>query len=177
MDAEGPRSIFPDALNPALFTNNVWYGPPKTETGRPENIYSLDTRGLTQLTDATGDPVRLALQVGDGVTLPDGKGTIQLDGWERWVKLQVGDTPGVTISLVALGLAVTGLCLSLFVRPRRVWVRVRSGGDGHSLVEVGGLDRAMAGGSERGRRGARRGAARLDDRAKWGFRDLRYTRA
>ena len=143
VDQEGPRSIFPDALNPALFTN-VWYGPPKTETGRPENVYSLDTRGLTQLTGATGEPVRLELLVGDGVTLPDGKGTIQLDGWERWVKLQVGDTPGVTISLVALGFAVTGLCLSLFVRPRRLWVRVRSGSGGHSLVEVGGLDRADA---------------------------------
>ena len=45
--------------------------------------------------------MRLALTVGDGVTLPDGKGTIQLDGWVRWVKLQVGDTPGVTISLAA----------------------------------------------------------------------------
>ena len=133
----------PDALNPALFSN-VWYGPPKTETGRPENVYSLDTRGLTQLKDATGEPVRLELQVGDGVTLPDGKGSIQLDGWERWVKLQVGDTPGVTISLVALGFAVTGLCLSLFVRPRRVWVRVRGEQDGHSVVEVGGLDRADA---------------------------------
>ena len=26
--SEGPRSVFPDAFNPALFTN-VWYGPPK----------------------------------------------------------------------------------------------------------------------------------------------------
>ena len=143
LDEEGPRSVFPDPLNPELFTN-VWYGPPRTETGRPENVYSLDTRGLTQLTDADGEPVRLQLKVGEGVTLPDGKGSIRFDGWERWVKLQVGDTPGVTISLVALGFAVTGLCLSLFVRPRRVWVRVRSGSDGHSVVEVGGLDRADA---------------------------------
>ncbi len=37
-----------------------------------------------------------------------------------------------------------GLCLSLFVRPRRVWVRVREATDGNSLVEVGGLDRADA---------------------------------
>ena len=50
----------------------------------------------------------------------------------------------MTISLVALGFAVAGLCLSLFVRPRRVWVRVRCVDDGHSLVEVGGLDRADA---------------------------------
>jgi cytochrome c biogenesis protein len=50
----------------------------------------------------------------------------------------------VTISLVALAFAVAGLCLSLFVRPRRLWVRGRSADDGHNLVEVGGLDRADA---------------------------------
>ena len=57
------------------------------------------------------------------MNLPDGKGSIQLDGWVRWVKLQIGATPGVPISLIALGFAVAGLCLSLFVRPRRVWIR------------------------------------------------------
>ena len=48
------------------------------------------------------------------------------------------------ISLVAMAAAVAGLCLSFFVRPRRVWVRVREEADGRSLVEVGGLDRADA---------------------------------
>jgi cytochrome c biogenesis protein len=140
---QGPQSIFPDALNPALFVN-VWHGPPKVETGRPENVYSLDTAGLSQLKDADGQPVRISLKVGDGVNLPDGKGSIQLDGWVRWVKLQIGATPGVPISLIALGFAVTGLCLSLFVRPRRVWIRVRGTDQGNKVVEVGGLDRADA---------------------------------
>ncbi|HET9302108.1 MAG TPA: cytochrome c biogenesis protein ResB, partial [Propionibacteriaceae bacterium] len=143
LDDQGPRSIFPDALNPALFVN-VWYGPPKVETGRPENVYSLDTTGLSQLKEADGQPVRIGLKVGDGVNLPGGKGSIQLDGWVRWVKLQIGATPGVPISLIALGVAVMGLCLSLFVRPRRVWIRIRSGEAGPSVVEVGGLDRADA---------------------------------
>ena len=143
VDEQGPRSVFPDAFDPALFTN-VWFGPPKDETGRPENVYTLDTAGMTPLTEPGGDRVRLALKVGQGVTLPDGKGSIQLDGWTRWVKLQISDTPGVGISLVALAFAVAGLCLSLFVRPRRVWVRVRPDEDGHNLVEVGGLDRADA---------------------------------
>ena len=140
---QGPQSIFPDALNPALFVN-VWHGPPKVETGRPENVYSLDTAGLTQLKEADGQPVRIGLNVGDGVNLPDGKGSIQLDGWVRWVKLQIGAAPGVPISLIALGFAVTGLCLSLFVRPRRVWIRVRGADQGRRVVEVGGLDRADA---------------------------------
>jgi cytochrome c biogenesis protein len=143
LDAQGPHSVFPDALNPALFVN-AWYGPPKVETGVPENVYSLDTRGLTRFTEADGAPLRIALQPGDGVKLPNGKGSIQLDGWTRWVKLQVGDTPGVPISLAAIGFAVAGLCLSLFVRPRRVWIRVRTPGPGPSVVEVGGLDRADA---------------------------------
>jgi cytochrome c biogenesis protein len=104
----------------------------------------LDSAGLSQLKQTDGQPVRIALKVGDGVNLPDGKGSIQLDGWVRWVKLQIGDTPGVPISLIALGFAVAGLCLSLFVRPRRVWIRVRDGEPGHRVLEVGGLDRADA---------------------------------
>ena len=124
--------------------DSVWYGPPRTETGRPENVYSLDTAGMTPLRGDNGDLARLALKVGQGATLPDGKGSIQLDGWVRWVKLQVSDTPGVPISLAAIAAAVSGLCLSLFVRPRRVWVRVRQDADGNSVVEVGGLDRADA---------------------------------
>jgi cytochrome c biogenesis protein len=34
--------------------------------------------------------------------------------------------------------------LSLFIRPRRVWIRVREREAGRSVVEVGGLDRADA---------------------------------
>jgi cytochrome c biogenesis protein len=143
LDDQGPRSVFPDAANPALFLN-AWSGPPKKETGLPENVYSLDTDGLTQLKDGKGDTLRIALTPGTSYTLPDGRGTIQMDGWVRWVKLQIGDTPGVAISLGAIGFAVVGLCLSLFIRPRRVWVRARRGEDGPTLVEVAGLDRADA---------------------------------
>ena len=143
---QAPTSAFPDALNPALFVN-VWAGPPKVETGRPENVYSLDTSGLSQIRGDNGAPLRVALEPGKGVELPNGLGSIQLDGWTRWVKLQVGDAPGAPLALVAIGFAVLGLCLSLFVRPRRVWVRrVRgtSAEDGPTVVEVGGLDRADA---------------------------------
>ena len=143
LDEQGPRSVFPDAFNPELFTN-VWSGPPKVETGRPENVYTLDTAGMAPLRQPNGDVVRIALKPGEQVTLAGGRGSIRLDGWQRWVKLQISDTPGVGISLVALAFAVAGLCLSLFVRPRRVWVRVRDAEDGRSLVEVGGLDRADA---------------------------------
>ena len=143
-----PVSAFPDALNPGLFVN-VWSGPPAKETGKAENVYSLDTTGMTQVKADDGAPLRIGLQPGQGVTLPNGLGSVQLDGWTRWVKLQVGDSPGAPVALGAIAFAVTGLCLSLFVRPRRVWVRVGRGttsGDlpGSRVIEVGGLDRADA---------------------------------
>jgi cytochrome c biogenesis protein len=138
-----PVSAFPDALNPALLLD-IWSGPPRNETGRPENVYSLDTTGLTQAKKPDGKPLRLALQPGDTFTLPDGLGSVTMDGWARWVKLQVGDAPGMPIAIGAIAFAVLGLCLSLFVRPRRVWVRVRDTDSGSRVVEVGGLDRADA---------------------------------
>ena len=42
------------------------------ETGKPESIYSLDTTGMTQVKGDDGTPLRVALQPGQGVTLPDG---------------------------------------------------------------------------------------------------------
>lgn len=143
VDKQGPRSLFPDLVDPALYIN-VWYGPPKTETGQPENVYSLDSTGLTQLKDPKGDPLRILLRPGTSYELPDGKGTIEMVGVTRWVKLQMSSTPGIAVVLGSIGAAVLGLCLSLFVRPRRVWVRVRESDTGSRLIEVGGLDRADA---------------------------------
>lgn len=157
VDERGPRSLFPDALDPALYIN-VWYGPPKAETGQPESVYSLDTTGLTQLEGKGGDPLRILLRPGTSYTLPDGKGSIELTGVSRWVKLQMSATPGIGIVLGSIGAAVLGLCLSLFVRPRRVWVRVRTGDGGSRLIEVGGLDRADA------RAGLTEDVAELTDR-------------
>jgi cytochrome c biogenesis protein len=139
-----PTSVFPDALNPTLLLD-TWYGPPKTETGTPENVYSLDTTGLTQAKKQGSDtPLRFALQPGDTFKLPNGLGSVTMNGWQRWIKLQVGDAPGMPISLGAIAFAVAGLCLSLFIRPRRVWVRVRRVDGAPTVVEVAGLDRADA---------------------------------
>lgn len=143
VDSQGPRSLFPDLVDPALYIN-AWYGPPKTETGQPENVYSLDSTGLTQLKNPKGEPLRILLRPGTSYQLPDGKGTIEMVGVTRWVKLQMSATPGIAVVLGSIGAAVLGLCLSLFVRPRRVWVRVREGEGGSRLIEVGGLDRADA---------------------------------
>ena len=139
VDELGPRSIFPDAFRPQLFLN-AWSGPPKEETGVPENVYSLDKAGLTQLRGADGEALRFTLAPGEAVELPDGS-TISFDPWKRWVKLQVSRTPGLLLTLASVVLAVVGMSLSLFIRPRRLFVRATAGPDGGSEVAAAGLDR------------------------------------
>ena len=47
------------------------------------------------------------------------------DGYRRWVKLQINDQPGKIVPLVGVLGAILGLLGSLFIRPRRTWVRSR----------------------------------------------------
>ncbi|NHB85476.1 cytochrome c biogenesis protein ResB [Tessaracoccus sp. HDW20] len=134
----GPQSVFPDALNPEVYLN-AWSGEPREETGVPESVYTLNTTGLDQVKGDNGEPLRAALPVGGGMTLPDGLGSITFDGWDRWVKIQISDTPGNLLTLISIALGVAGLCVSLFVRPRRLFVRITDG-----VATVGGLDRTDA---------------------------------
>ncbi|TDO85374.1 cytochrome c biogenesis protein ResB [Enemella evansiae] len=139
VDSAAPRSLFPDTYNPALYLN-AWVGPPRAEDGVPENVYSLDKTGMTQLKQANGDLLRERLKPGETWTLPEGQGSISFDGYQRWVTLQVSSTPGMPLTLGSVMIGVAGLCLSLFIRPRRLWVRVRPDG----TADVAGLDRADA---------------------------------
>ena len=140
LDENGPQSVFPDALSPEVYLH-AWFGEPKAETGIPESIYVLDPTGLQQAMGDNGEVLRARLMPGAGIELPDGVGSITFDGWQRWVKLQVSDTPGNLLTLIAITIGVAGLCVSLFVRPRRMFVRVAAG-----RADVGGLDRVDAAG-------------------------------
>lgn len=138
----GPHSIFPDALNPQLFLN-AWYAKPATETGIPESIFTLNTVGMTQVKKGN-EIVRINLKPGESFTLPNNLGSISFDGYSRWTKLQISRNPGMWFTVGSIGASVVGLCLSLFVRPRRLWIRLRRNPDGTIVAEAGGLDRADA---------------------------------
>ena len=75
----------------------------------------------------------------------DGQGSIRFDGVQRWVKLQVSHSPGKGLALGGVLLGIVGLMGSLFIRPRRAWVRVSRGQDGRTVVELAGLDRSSGG--------------------------------
>lgn len=123
MDGAGPRSIFPDAGNPLLLLN-VSVGDLGLDTGRPASVFSLDGADLTQVSDEEGQPVSLMLAPGDGVSLPDGLGSVTFVELRRFVALDVRADPSGPLALIAAVLVMLGLAMSLFIPYRRVWVRL-----------------------------------------------------
>jgi cytochrome c biogenesis protein len=146
-DATGPFSAFPDDKNPAL-SMLAYSGDLGLDGGVPQSVYALDKKGLKPILKPDGKPLRIDLMLNQTVALPDGMGSVTFDGMSRFVKLQVSRSPGDLVALGGVVLALLGLLGSLFIRPRRVWVKVRRAGDGsdrRTLVEVAGLDRSAGG--------------------------------
>ena len=113
-------------------------------------MYQLEDRSrLTPICDAA-TPVKLA--EGDTWDLPGG-GSLTFVETTEWATFQVTQDPGKLVALGASTGMVVGLCLSLFVRRRRVWLRLlpapvsaagpAGAGDGpaRTVVEVAGLAR------------------------------------
>ena len=143
MDDRRPYSAFPDALNPVL-SLVAFAGDLGLDSGVPQSKYTLDKTDLEPFTMDNGKPEALMLRIGETAELPGGAGSITFHGYERWVNLQVNRAPGKVVPLAGVIAAIIGLLFSLFVRPRRTWVRIRPA-DGPSLVEVAALDRVFGG--------------------------------
>lgn len=141
--ARGPFSQFPDLLAPAM-TLTAYRGDLGLDSGTPQSVYVLRKEGVEQLRGRDGRPFRVDVAPGGTVRLPDGAGSLTFDGVRRWAKFQIGYTPAEGFTLAAGVLGLVGLLGSLFVRPRRVWVRVHGAGP-TCRVELAGLDR-MSGG-------------------------------
>ena len=132
-----------DDLNPAI-SMLVVRRRPGLDSGAPQSVYELDKTGVERVNKPDGSMFRVDLQPGQKVELPDNLGSVSFDGVERWNKVQISRTPGKFIALGGVVLALLGLLGSLFIRPRRIWVRARDDEDG-TLVEVAALDRSGGG--------------------------------
>ncbi len=146
-DVRTPATAFPALGNP-LISMSVWTGDLGVDDGVPQSVYLLDTGKATALTKPDGKPLRLDLSLGETAQLPDGLGSVSFDDVQPWVRVQISQSPGKEVALAGVVLALIGLCGSLFLRPRRVWVRARrregdeDDGEGGTMVEVGLLDRS-----------------------------------
>jgi len=138
----GPYSVFPGARNPALVLT-AYHGNLQM-SGEPQSVFVLDKGKLQQFRQPDGQPFRMLLRLGKTVQLPHGMGSISFDGLSRAVQLQISSTPLSWVPLTGVLAAIAGLILSLFIRPRRTWVRaVRE--NGSTVVQVAGLDRVAGG--------------------------------
>ena len=151
----GPISIFPDKRNPVI-SMLVFTGDLGLNSGTPQNVFALDKtklkavkgkqqdKGLavTTVNTASKDGLRIDLMQGQTVTLPNGMGSVSFDDVKQFVKLQVSRAPYTWVALLGMCLALLGLLGSLFVRPRRIWVRYNSD---TGQVEIAALDRSSGG--------------------------------
>lgn len=148
-DGGMPYSAFGNAADP-LISMTVWTGDLGLDDGTAQSVYVLDKDEAEPVTRPSGQQFRVDLRPGESARLPDGMGSVSFDGIQRWNKIQISRTPGKMVALAGVVLALLGLLLSLFVRPRRVWVRARADGTGGTRVEIGGLDRGGVDDPERG---------------------------
>ena len=138
-----PVNIMGDDKNP-LLSMLVYTGDLGLDDGSPQSVYALDKSRTEQVMKADGKPFRLDIQPGQTVRLPDGLGSVTFEKVVPWTRLHMSRTPGMGLALTGVVLALVGLLGSLFIRPRRVWVRARSGAEG-TLVHVAALDHSGGG--------------------------------
>lgn len=148
-----PFSVFGDDLDPVV-SMQAYAGDLGLRSGEPQSVYTLRKDDLTLLEDADGSMFRLDLQpcsmtrvertMPCRAKLPGGAGTVTFERVQPWVQIQVTRQPGTGLALAGVILALIGLLGSLFIRPRRVWVRARREA-GDTVVEVAALDRSSGG--------------------------------
>jgi cytochrome c biogenesis protein len=138
-----PVNVMGDDKNP-LLSMLAYVGDLGLDNGVPQSVYAIDKSDLRQLKKPDGKMFRVDLQPGQTVQLPDGAGSVTFHGVKHWTRLQISRTPDVWVTLLGVVLALLGLLGSLFIRPRRIWVRARRH-DGSTLVEVAALDRSGGG--------------------------------
>ncbi len=131
-------SIFPSVGKAqTLLSMQVFEGDVGLDAGTPKNVYELDTTGMKQV---MGIKNPLQLRIGETKSLPDGLGTVTLNGVDRYAAFDIHHDPSQGLVALFVGLAVLGLITSLLVPRRRMWIKVRQEGD-DVLVEYAGLAR------------------------------------
>jgi cytochrome c biogenesis protein len=144
IDDLGPRSVFPDAVDPQLVLTAA-SGDLGLDDGRPRSVFTLDGADVEPVRTPDGEPVRMLLRPGTTTDLPDG-GTVTFVELRRFAALDVRADPSGPLALVAALAVVAGLALSLFVARRTVWVRASPGtsadGSRHTVMAIAASSRA-----------------------------------
>lgn len=134
-------SSFPEAEYPVV-TLNVYTGDLGLNEGVPTSVYSLATDKMTQLTGGQTGVDSIELKPGETAQLPNGMGSVTLDGIKRFASFDIHRDPTQLWVLVFAILVLGGLLTSLFIPRRRVWVKLIENADGTGVtIEYAGLAR------------------------------------
>lgn len=129
-------------MNDPAVAIDVYRGDTGLDTGRPQSLFTLDSRLIDQgrLTKVA----RSNLKAGEQISLDDGT-KVRFDGAVPFVNIQVSHDPAEIWVLVFAMTMMAGLVVSLVVRRRRIWIRITPtapvGQAGTVNVELGGLAR------------------------------------
>jgi cytochrome c biogenesis protein len=134
----GFASSFPGAVNPELQVLGAFQGDLGLDSGVPQSVYELAPPEIMKKLEplVMGESAGAPLAVGKSLELPGGAGKLEFTGVKEWITLQISYDPGRMPALLAAATATVSIVLSLMIRRRRVWVRVKDG-----AVDVGGLTR------------------------------------
>ena len=130
-------SAFP-ALNDPAVAIDIYKGDTGLDSGRPQSIFALDRTMIDQ--GRLNRMARVNLRLGEQTRLDDGT-TVRFDAVTDFVSVQVSSDPAQVWVLVFATTMMGGLLVSLTIKRRRIWVRIRTSDTGGSTVEVGGLAR------------------------------------
>ena len=139
-DSGAYYSSFPDLQYPVL-TLNVYEGDLGLDGGVPASVYSLNTDDMTQLNGGATGVDSIELKPGETSELPNGLGTVSLDGVKRFASFDIHHDATQLWVLTFAILVLAGLLTSLFIPRRRLWVKATDRGDGTVHVEYAGLAR------------------------------------
>ncbi|WP_207545480.1 cytochrome c biogenesis protein ResB [Mycolicibacter sinensis] len=131
-------SAFPALRDPAVAVD-VYRGDTGLDTGRPQGLFTLDSRLIHQ--GRMTKVARSNLKPGEEIRLDDGT-RVRFDGAVPFINIQVSHDPAAVWVLVFAMTMMAGLVVSLAVRRRRIWIRISPAGQAGTVnVELGGLAR------------------------------------
>lgn len=130
-------SSYPSMNDPAVAID-IYRGDAGLDTGRSQNLFSLD-RDLMHSGQLKKED-RVNLRAGEVATLADGT-KVEFLGAKEYVNLQVSHDPTQLWVLGVSMVMLAGLVLSVAVKRRRVWIRMIPVSDTQTRVVFGGLAR------------------------------------
>lgn len=134
------QSAFP-AMNDPAVSLDVYVGDAGLDTGRPQNLFSLDQDLIANGQLQRVERIQLAAGEEQKITANGQELTVRLDGAAEYANYQISRDPTQVWALVATSLLLASLIGSLTIKRRRIWVRLTPNADGTTHVDMAGLAR------------------------------------